>query len=133
MISLWTYEPWNFESCKVFGKTVKKNIQIFHYQLTASLVKPLAFPRPGGHNLILEWDIFYPLPDTWRKPKKPTPPPPPTTTEVIETWDPHSGHSGEIWMPDGGWDSDVIKTLSSGDEKPAEKRTWNPPRAPQVI
>lgn len=103
-------------------------------QLTASLVKPLAFPRPGGHNLILEWDIFYPLPDSWRKPKRPTPPPPPpTTTEVIETWDPHSGgHSGEIWMPDGGWDSDVIKTLSSGDEEPAEKRLWNAPPAPQV-
>jgi hypothetical protein len=95
----------------------------------------LAFPRPGGHNLVLEWDIFYPLPSSWYKPTKPTkavPKPPDTTTptpEVIESWDPHadlhSDHPGEIWMPSGGWspDSNVIKTLSEVDDK-AERRDW---------
>lgn len=119
----------------------------FNLQLTGSLVKPLAFPRPGGHNLILEWDIFYPLPSSWRLPKKPTPPPPPppetTTPEIIESWDPHSDphadlhsdHSGEIWMPSGGWDSDtdVIKTLSETDDKQADKRNWNMPRVTQFL
>lgn len=103
------------------------------------MVKPLAFPKPGGHNLILEWDIFYPLPDSWRKPKlptpKPPPPPPPTTTEEIIVWDDphadhhdhsdhHSDHSEEAWMPEGGWQTDdVLKNLA--DEKEAERRYWN--------
>jgi hypothetical protein len=105
------------------------------FQLTASLVKPLAFPRPGGHNLALEWDIFYPLPSSWYKPTKPTkaPPKPESTTpipEEIESWDPHgdphsdphddphSNHPGEIWVPSSGWssDTDVIKTLSEAEE-----------------
>lgn len=92
--------------------------------------------------MILEWDIFYPLPDSWRKPKKPTPkppppPPPPTTTEEIIVWDDphadhdhddhsdhHSDHSEEAWMPEGGWQTDdVLKNLA--DEKEAERRYWN--------
>lgn len=90
--------------------------------------------------MILEWDIFYPLPSSWRKPKKPTPAPVPvetTTPEVEEHWDPHldphAGHPGEIWMPSGGWDSDVIKTLSDGDDKPADKRNWNIRRVGQTF
>jgi hypothetical protein len=81
--------------------------------------------------LVLEWDIFYPLPSSWYKPTKPTkaaPKPPDTTAApIIETWDPqtdaHSNHPGEIWMPSGGWsaDSDVIKTLSDAGGK-AERR-----------
>lgn len=99
------------------------------------MVKALVFTRPGGHNLILEWDIFYPLPDSWRKPQKPTPPTPksiemtpPTPEIIIDDFDHHHhddhhlDHPGEIWVPPGGWDSDVIKTLS---EAPAEKRFWN--------
>lgn len=97
--------------------------------LTASLVKPLAFPRPGGHNLALEWDIFYPLPSSWYRPTKPTkaaPAPPETSTlapEIEESWDSHADHPGEVWMPSGGWssDTDVIKTLSEAD---AERRLW---------
>lgn len=90
------------------------------------MVKPLAFPRPGGHNLIIEWDIFYPLPSTWHLPKKPTPvPSPTTTTEAIEVWDPHDHDSGAIWMPGSGWTSDVIEKLK---DEPAEKRYWNIPR-----
>jgi hypothetical protein len=104
-------------------------------QLTASLVKTLAFVRPGGHALVCEWDIFYPLPNTWHieKKKKPPVPPPPTSPsplpekeEVeeetnIESWDEHK-HPGEIWVPSGGWssDSDVIKSIS--DEK---RRVWS--------
>lgn len=101
------------------------------FQLTASLVKPLAFPKPGGHNLALEWEIFYPLPSSWYKPTKPTKAPPkpePTTPapEVIESWNSHSDHSGEIWVPSGGWssDSDVIKTLSDTDDG-GRRRTWS--------
>lgn len=77
--------------------------------------------------MALEWDIFYPLPNSWYKPTKPTkaaPKPEPTTPapEVIESWDQHSAHPGEIWIPPGGWssDSDVIKTLSEADN--GEKR-----------
>lgn len=109
-------------------------------QLTASLVKPLAFPRPGGHNLILEWDIFYPLPDSWRVPKKPTkapPPPPETTTKAPEVSDDHDhsdhDHSGEIWMPSSGWVSDVIEKLSGAEAKPADKRNWKPPQVNRQI
>lgn len=87
--------------------------------------------------MILEWDIFYPLPSTWRKPSQPTPAPVPeetTTPEVIETWDPHSDHSGEIWMPSGGWSSDVIKTLSeSDDNNQADKRKWNMPQVLRLL
>jgi hypothetical protein len=94
-------------------------------------VKPLAFPRPGGHNLVLEWDIFYPLPSSWYKPTKPTKPvpkPEPTTAapEVVESWNHHGDHPGEIWMPSGGWssDSDVIKTLSEADDG-GKRRVWS--------
>jgi hypothetical protein len=98
-------------------------------------VKPLAFPRPSGHTLALEWDIFYPLPSSWYKPTKPTkaaqkPEPITPAPEIIETWnphgDPHSVHPGEIWIPSGGWssDSDVIKSLSEADTK-GEKRIWS--------
>lgn len=103
-------------------------------QLTASLVKPLAFPRPGGHNLAIEWDIFYPLPSSWYKPTKPTKPAPKIeilkpAPEIIESWNPpgdHSDHSGEIWVPSGGWspDSDVIKTLSEAETE-GERRVWS--------
>lgn len=118
----------------------QKLMQLISPQLTASLVKPLAFPRPTGHNLILEWDIFYPLPSSWRVPKPPPPPPPPTTTtEAIEVFDPHDHDhdphdhdhdphdhdSGPIWMPDSGWTSDVVEKLN---DDPAEKRFWNAPR-----
>lgn len=88
--------------------------------------------------MILEWDIFYPLPSTWRKPKKPVPPPPPPPPppvepekplpEIIEDHhhdDSHSHHSGEIWIPSGGWTSDVVKTLSGYDDNSADKRNWN--------
>lgn len=98
----------------------------FTRQLTGSLSKPLAFPRPGGHNLIIEWDIFYPLPSSWYKPKKPAPPPPPppppTTVppELIESWDHHGPHSGEIWVPPGGWTSDVLGQLKGQDNR----RIW---------
>lgn len=103
-------------------------------QLTGSLVKPLAFPRPGGHNLILEWDIFYPLPDSWRIPKKPIPLPPPpppetTTPEIVDYHDhdhDHGDHDphGDIWMPDSGWapDTDVLKNINGDDS--ADRRYW---------
>lgn len=115
----------------------KKLMKLKSPQLTASLVKPLAFPRPTGHNLILEWDIFYPLPSSWHVPKPPPPPTPPTTTtEAIEVFDPHDHDhdphdhdhdhdSGTIWMPDSGWTSDVVAKLK---DEPADKRFWNAPR-----
>ena len=118
---------------------VKNNLKtLLSKQLTASLVKPLAFPRPGGHNLALEWDIFYPLPSSWYKPTKPTKSAPkpqiPPAPEIIEYFDPHgnqhgdphSGHAGEIWIPSGGWspDSDVIKTLSEAEAK-GKRRVWS--------
>lgn len=87
------------------------------------MVKPLAFPSPGGHNLLIEWDIFYPLPSSWRVPKPP--PPPTTTTEKIEIWDPHDHDSGTIWMPGSGWTSDVIDKLK---DESADKRYWNAAR-----
>lgn len=98
-------------------------------QLTASIVKTLAYIRPAGQNFVIEWDIFYPLPATWHteKPKKPAPPPPPPTTaapelEHIETFEHHDLHSGEIWVPPSGWsgDTDVIKSIS--DDK---RRVWS--------
>lgn len=125
----WVESSYKFKFLKV-----EINKKVFSFtQLTASLVKPLVFPRPAGHNLILEWDIFYPLPSSWYKPTKPTkaaPKPPESTTsapETVESWDPHSSHPGEIWMPSGGgWspDSDVIKTLSEGDDAKANRKIW---------
>ncbi|CRL05604.1 CLUMA_CG018668, isoform A [Clunio marinus] len=100
--------------------------------LTSSLAKPLAFEKPTGHNYIMEWDIFFPLPTSWRvptkKPKTTTPPPTEETTlEVTHSWDPHSDSTGEIWMPSSGWapGTDVIKAISHGKE--ADKRLWNSP------
>lgn len=114
------------------------------------MVKTLAYIRPAGQNVIvsilvmmsclvdscnklmffakIEWDIFYPLPATWHteKPKKPPPPPPPTTKapepEIIESFDHHDHHSGEIWVPPSGWspDTDVIKSISDG-----KRRVWS--------
>lgn len=87
-------------------------------------MKTLVFPRPSGHNLIIEWDIFYPLPATWHIDKKKKPPAPPTTTpkeEIIETWDEHK-HPGEIWVPPSGWspDTNVINSLSD-----VKRRIWS--------
>ena len=96
-------------------------------------MKPLVFPRPTGHNLIVELDIFYPLPDTWRKPvKKPPPPPPPPPEhhhhheEIIESWQGHDNHPGEIWMPPAGWNdpSNVIPNIN--DLKGGKRRNWSP-------
>jgi hypothetical protein len=87
------------------------------YQLTGSLVKPLAFKKPTGHNLIIEWDIFYPLPSSWKKPKKPAPPKPPTTTEIpvepVESWT----QPKEVWQPDGGWSNNVIQQINAENQK----------------
>ncbi|KAG5672415.1 hypothetical protein PVAND_002546 [Polypedilum vanderplanki] len=104
--------------------------------LTASLVKPLAFRRPTGHNLIIEWDIFYPLPSSWRVPKKPKPkppPPPPTTTELpiepVESWT----SPKEVWQPDGGWTNDVIAQINADNQKnAADRRIWQSPLNKQI-
>lgn len=85
--------------------------------------------------MVLEWDIFYPLPSTWYKPTTPTkaapkPEPVAPAPEIIESWDahgdPHSDHPGEVWVPSGGWssDSDVIKTLSEAETE-GKRRTWS--------
>lgn len=95
-------------------------------------MKTLAFVTPGGHNLIIEWDIFYPLPTTWHIEKQhpPAPPPekdtdtspPPTTEMTDDSFEDHNHHSGEIWVPPSGWspDTDVIKSIS--DDK---RRIWS--------
>lgn len=105
--------------------------------MTGSLVKPLAFTRPTGHNLILEWDIFYPLPVSWRKPEKPAPKPKPTelpNVEEINSSEFHDSHHAhhpyepkEVWTPSGGWSSenDVIKSLSESDDNSADRRNGN--------
>jgi hypothetical protein len=80
-------------------------------------VKPLAFKKPTGHTLLIEWDIFYPLPSSWKIPKKPAPPVPATTTEIpvlpVESWTPPH----EVWQPDGGWSNDVIQQINSDNQK----------------
>jgi hypothetical protein len=52
------------------------------FQLTVSLTKAMVFYRnPGGITQIFEWDSYFPLPTTFRKPKpppQPIPEPPPT-------------------------------------------------------
>ena len=113
MISLWTFF-----------------INFSWPQLTASLVKPLVFPGPGGHNLILEWDIFYPLPSSWYLPEKTTKPPATTAAPVTDASLSFQDHSGEIWMPSAGWssDTDVISAIS--DTSTNKRRFWD---APQVI
>lgn len=81
--------------------------------------------------MILEWDLFYPLPTTWRLPKKPTPsttPPPETTTpEIVDYHDHHDDHShrDDVWMPNAGWadGTDVLQNIE--DENSADRRYWN--------
>lgn len=95
-------------------------LKTFFYQLTASLVKPLAFRRPTGHNLIIEWDLFYPLITTWKQPEVTLKPRTTTTTtelpiETVESWTAPK----EVWQPSGGWTSDVIEQINTQNKNAA--------------
>lgn len=101
-------------------------LKIFSCQLTASLAKPLAFRRPAGHNLIIEWDLFYPLPTTWHQPEVTLRPPttakaPMTTTmkeiEAVESWT----KPNEVWEPHGGWTNDVIDKINEDNQKSSRR------------
>lgn len=72
--------------------------------------------------MIIEWDIFYPLPSSWKVPKKPAPPPPKVVTELpilpVESWTPPK----EVWQPDGGWTNDVIQQINDDNKKLSASR-----------
>ena len=78
---------------------------------------------------ILEWDIFYPLPSSWRvptkapKPKpKPPPPVPELPVEPVESDTPPK----EVWQPEGGWTNDVIQQINDENKEAASRRNWQP-------
>jgi hypothetical protein len=91
------------------------------FQLTASIVKPLGFKKPTGHNLIIEWDLFYPLITTWKQPEVTLKPRTTTRTttelpvETVESWTAPK----EIWQPEGGWTSDVIEQINTQNKNSA--------------
>lgn len=66
--------------------------------------------------------MFFPLPSSWKVPKKPTKPTPKTTTElpveIVESWTPPK----EVWQPDGGWTNDVIQQINDENAKNANDR-----------
>jgi hypothetical protein len=76
---------------------------------------------------IIEWEIFYPLPSSWKVPKKPTPAPKiiPATSELpilpVESHTPPH----EVWQPSGGWTNDVIQQINDDNLKSsAHRRIW---------
>lgn len=83
------------------------------------MVKPLGYRRPTGQNLILEWDLFYPLPTTWHQPEVTLRPPTTTTTtteqsvQPVESWT----SPNEVWQPPGGWTNDVIAKINEDNQK----------------
>ena len=91
------------------------------------MAKPLAYSRPRGQNLIIEWDIFFPLPSTWRQPQVQTKPPKPkkTTTKIpfheeiheVESWTP----PGEVWKPESGWKNDIFAEINKDPHKASRR------------
>lgn len=117
----------------------------FFVQLTGSLVKPIVSPKPAGINTIYEWDIYYPLPTSWHKPtKKPVVavmgmlPPPfvpahPEHPEIILDHPPTGhefdayakDHPGEIFVPPGGFNGDVISNINNVPPINPKRRNWS--------
>lgn len=89
-------------------------------------MKPLGFRRPTGQNLILEWDLFYPLITTWHQPEVTLRPPTTTTTTTEQTVKPVESWTSpnEVWQPDGGWTNDVIAKINEDNQK-ASRRVEN--------
>lgn len=90
------------------------------------MVKPLGYRRPTGQNLIIEWDLFYPLPSTWHQPEmtlRPPPTPPVTTEQSIQPVE-SATPPNEVWQPNGGWTNDVIAKINEDNQK-ASRRVGN--------
>lgn len=104
----------------------------------------MVFPRPSGITTIIEWDMYYTLPTTWKKPtKKPKThkidnPPPSFASKPLSSGpglmapenSDHSNqnitpdkwshdHPGEIWVQPNSRTSDIFNNLNMGKNVPA--------------
>ncbi|CAH1728848.1 unnamed protein product [Chironomus riparius] len=117
--------------CQEQKLSASENVTVYDRSFNRVLSRRKRFLlwRPGSNVLILEWDIFYPLPSSWRLPKKPEkifPPPiiePEIPIEPVESWSPPK----EVWQPEGGWTNDVIQEINEQNKNIAGRRNWRPP------
>lgn len=76
--------------------------------------------------MIIEWDLFYPLPTTWHQPEVTIRP---RTTKAITTTTPLAilpvesmTPPMEIWQPNSGWTNDVIQEINENNLEASKRR-----------